>query len=88
MNSAEKIAANMKDEFVSVEHLFLSLLDNANDKLKQLFKDYHITKDTFLKILMGVRGATRVTTNTPEDTYDALKKIRRRPCRARAQQKA
>lgn len=63
----------MKDEFVSVEHLFLSLLDNANDKLKQLFKDYHITKDTFLKILMGVRGATRVTTNTPEDTYDALK---------------
>ena len=74
LNSAEKIAANMKDEFVSVEHLFLSLLDNANDKLKQLFKDYHITKDTFLKILMGVRGATRVTTNTPEDTYDALKK--------------
>ena len=73
LNSAEKIAANMKDEFVSVEHLFLSLLDNANDKLKQLFKDYHITKDTFLKILMGVRGATRVTTNTP-DTYDALKK--------------
>ena len=74
LNAAEKIAANMKDEFVSVEHLFLSLLDNANDKLKQLFKDYHITKDAFLKILMGVRGATRVTTNTPEDTYDALKK--------------
>ena len=72
LNAAEKIAANMKDEYVSVEHLFLSLLDNANEKLKKLFRDYHITKDTFLKILMGVRGATRVTTNTPEDTYDAV----------------
>ena len=62
------------DKIYVAQDLFLSLLDNANEKLKKLFRDYHITKDTFLKILMGVRGATRVTTNTPEDTYDALKK--------------
>ncbi|MBC8570626.1 ATP-dependent chaperone ClpB [Zongyangia hominis] len=71
---AEKLADNMKDEYVSVEHIFLSLLSQANSNLQQLFKDYHIQKDHVLKVLAGVRGATRVTSQSPEETYDALKK--------------
>lgn len=74
LNSAEKTADNMHDEYVSVEHLMLSLLDKPNDTLKKIFKDFNITRDSFLKILMSVRGSTRVTSNTPEETYDALKK--------------
>lgn len=74
LNSAEKTADNMHDEYVSVEHLMLSLLDKPNDTLKRIFKDFNITRDSFLKILMSVRGSTRVTSNTPEETYDALKK--------------
>ena len=71
---AEKLADNMKDEYVSVEHIFLSLISQANSNLKQLFRDYRITKDGFLKVLMGVRGSARVMSQSPEETYDALKK--------------
>ncbi len=71
---AEKLAENMKDEYVSVEHIFLSLISQANSNLKQLFRDYRITKDGFLKVLMGVRGSARVMSQSPEETYDALKK--------------
>lgn len=74
LNLAEKKASEMKDEYVSVEHLMLALIDKPNDALKSLFKQYDITKNNFLKTLMNVRGNTRVTSNSPEDTYDALKK--------------
>ena len=65
---AEKLADNMKDEYVSVEHIFLSLISQANSNLKQLFRDYRITKDGFLKVLMGVRGSARVMSQSPEET--------------------
>ena len=72
--NAETIAKNMKDDYVSVEHIMLALFENANRELKELFKKYNITKNTFLKVLSEVRGNTRVTTDNPEETYDALKK--------------
>lgn len=71
---AENIAKKMKDEYVSVEHLMLSLLDNANREIKDLLKKYNITKNNFLKALAEVRGNTRVTSDNPESTYDVLKK--------------
>ncbi len=74
LTNAEKIAQNMKDEYVSVEHIMLSLLDNANRELKELFKKFNITKNNFLKALSSVRGNTRVTSDNPESTYDVLKK--------------
>ena len=74
LNASEAIAKNMGDEFVSVEHVMLSYFDNADKDIKQLFKDFAIDKDSFLKALQEVRGNQRVTTDTPEDTYDVLKK--------------
>ncbi|MEG1721171.1 MAG: Clp protease N-terminal domain-containing protein, partial [Pseudoflavonifractor sp.] len=74
LNTAEQIAENMKDEYVSVEHLLLALIDTANDHLKSLFQTYHITKEAALQALSTVRGSQRVTSDNPEDTYDALKK--------------
>ena len=71
---AEKLADRMKDEYVSVEHVMLALLENPNSALKQLFSHHRITKEGFLSALVSVRGNTRVTSDTPEDTYDALKK--------------
>ena len=59
---------------MSVEHLFLSMLENPNQNLKRLFKEQGVDKNAFLKALSDVRGATRVTTDSPESTYDALKK--------------
>ena len=72
--NAEKIAKNMKDEYVSVEHIMISLFDNFNSELKSLFREYGITKNDFLKALSKVRGNRRVTSDNPEETYDALKK--------------
>ena len=72
--NAEKVAKRMKDEYVSVEHLMLSLFDNFNSTLKNLFREYGITKNDFLKALSEVRGNRRVTSDNPEETYDALKK--------------
>ena len=74
LNASEAIAKNMGDEFVSVEHVMLSYFDNADKDIKQIFKDFAIDKDSFLKALQEVRGNQRVTTDTPEDTYDVLKK--------------
>ena len=72
--NAEKVAKRMKDEYVSVEHLMLSLFDNFNTTLKNIFREYGITKNDFLKALSEVRGNRRVTSDNPEETYDALKK--------------
>lgn len=71
---AEQIAGRMKDEYVSVEHLFLALMAKADNPLKNLFKDFSINEKDFLNALSTVRGATRVTSDNPEDTYDALSK--------------
>ena len=72
--AAEALAKNMKDEFVSVEHLFLALLDTARGGVKNLFDTYRITKENALKALQAVRGNQRVTSDSPEGTYDALEK--------------
>ena len=71
---AEKQAKNMKDDYVSVEHLFLGLINKANRDIQEIFKKFGISKDVFLKALMGVRGNQRVTNENPENTYDVLKK--------------
>ena len=72
--AAENEAKNMKDEFVSVEHLFLGLLETAQDGVARIFSDYRITKEAVLKALQAVRGNQRVTTDSPEGTYEALQK--------------
>ncbi len=74
LNRAEKTADSMKDEYVSVEHLMLGLMEEAGSSLKNLLNLFHIEKNEFLKVLQQVRGNTRVTSDSPEDTYDALKK--------------
>ena len=71
---AENIADSMKDEYVSVEHLMLSLMENPNRNLREIFKLFDIKKNEFLKVLQEVRGNTRVTSDSPEGTYDVLKK--------------
>ena len=73
-NAAEQQAQTMKDEYVSVEHLFLGLLETARGGVKELFKTYQITKERVLKALQEVRGNQRVTTDNPEATYDTLEK--------------
>ena len=72
--SAEDEAKRMGDEYVSVEHLFLSLLDNPSPSLKELFRKSGITRDRFLQALSTVRGNQRVTSDNPEATYDTLNK--------------
>ena len=72
--SAEDEAKRMGDEYVSVEHLFLSLLDNPSPSMKDLFRESGITKDRFLKALSSIRGNQRVTSDNPEATYDTLNK--------------
>ena len=74
LTDSEKIAKDMKDDYVSVEHIMLSIFDNANRDISDLLKKYNIKKNEFLKALLEVRGNTRVTTDNPESTYDALKK--------------
>ena len=71
---AEDEAKQMGDEYVSVEHLFLALLETADNDVRQLFRNFQITRDGFLKALSEVRGNQRVTSDNPEDTYDSLKK--------------
>ena len=72
--NAEDEARQMGDEYVSVEHLFLSLLKHPNAALKEIFKEYGITRDRFLAALSTVRGNQRVTSDNPEATYDTLEK--------------
>ncbi|MGO5060534.1 ATP-dependent chaperone ClpB [Lawsonibacter sp. LCP25S3_F5] len=74
LNAAEETAKSMKDEYISVEHLFLGLLDSANSALKELFRTYNVTKEKVMQALASVRGNQRVTSDNPEETYDALKK--------------
>ena len=72
--SAEDEAKQMGDDYVSVEHLFLSLLKYPNPALKEIFKEYGITRDRFLQALSTVRGNQRVTSDNPEATHDTLNK--------------
>ncbi|MDD5873889.1 MAG: ATP-dependent chaperone ClpB [Clostridia bacterium] len=72
--SAEDVAKQMGDSYVSVEHLFIALLNEPNKDVKELFKRYNVTKDGFLKALSTVRGNQKVTTDNPEAIYDTLKK--------------
>ncbi|MDD3260960.1 MAG: ATP-dependent chaperone ClpB [Oscillospiraceae bacterium] len=74
LTEAEAAAKRMKDEYVSVEHLFIGLLRKANSTLKELFRTYGITESKFLEALSNVRGNTRVTSDSPEETYAALSK--------------
>ncbi len=72
--NAERQAKRMKDEYVSVEHIMLALMDSPEPEISGLFKRYGISKDRFLSALSTVRGNTRVTSDSPETTYDALAK--------------
>ena len=74
LTKAEEHAKSMGDEYVSVEHIFLSLMKEADPTLKKLFQQYSITKDGFLKALAEVRGNQRVMSDNPEDSYDTLNK--------------
>ncbi len=74
MNQALAIAGGMKDEFVSVEHLFLALLDTAEGSVKELFRTYHVDREQVMQALAALRGNQRVTSDNPEETYEALKK--------------
>ena len=74
LNAAEQTAATMKDEYVSVEHLFLALLEHGNSPVKEVFKTFGLNKNAFLQALSQVRGNQRVTSDHPEDTYDVLNK--------------
>ena len=75
--NAEKKAEKMKDEYVSVEHIYMALLDERNTPSAAIFKRYNITKDKFLDALNKVRGNQRVTSQNPEENYDALNKYGR-----------
>ena len=72
--TAEKLASDMKDEFISVEHIFLAIIACKDRDTEALLSSFRITQDTFLSALMTVRGNTRVTSENPEDTYDVLAK--------------
>lgn len=72
--SAEDHAKHMKDEYVSVEHLFLAMLQYPNKEIKALFQEFNITKERFLEVLSKVRGNQRITSDNPEATYDTLSK--------------
>ena len=71
---AERQANEMKDEFVSVEHLFYGLIEKPNAEVKKIFDAFGIDKNSYMKALMEVRGNVRVTSENPEDTYDVLNK--------------
>ena len=77
LNEAEKTAREMHDEYTSVEHLMLGLFAKPDDTLKALFRECGLTKEKFLTALREVRGNRSVTTDSPEDTYDVLKKYGR-----------
>ena len=72
--SAEDVAKQMGDAYVSVEHLFLAMVHDPSPSMKELFREYGITKDRFLQALSSVRGNQRVTSDNPEATYDTLSK--------------
>ena len=71
---AEKIAQRMKDEYLSVEHVFMGICEKPSPQVSRLLNSLGYKADAFLKVLSEVRGASRVTSDSPEETYDALKK--------------
>ena len=74
LTAAQEQASAMKDEYISVEHLLLGLMERPNSNLKELFRTYNVTKEKVMQALASVRGNQRVTSDNPEETYDALKK--------------
>ena len=74
-SQAEEVAASMKDEFVSVEHLFLAMIDRPDNTIRALFQTYQIQREDAMLALSEVRGNQRVTSDNPEDTYEALEKF-------------
>ena len=74
LREAAAQAERMHDEYISVEHLMLGLLSVPDRSTKEIMQRFNLTQDGFLKALSAVRGAARVTSDSPEDTYDALKK--------------
>ena len=74
LTAAEEKAKQMRDEYISVEHLFIGLLEKPNSQLKEIFSSLGITEKAFLSALEQVRGSVRVTGQNPEETYDVLKK--------------
>ncbi len=74
MNAALEVAISMKDEYVSVEHLLLALLDKADSTIKELLKTYRLEREKVMQALAALRGNQRVTSDNPEETYEALKK--------------
>ena len=74
LRGAEQEAQAMKDEYISVEHIFLGLLAQPDSALKELFRTYHVDREKVMQALASVRGNQRVTSDNPEDTYNALKK--------------
>ena len=74
LTAAEKQAQQMKDEYISVEHVFMGMLQRPGRVAGELFKQFGITPEKFMQVLSAVRGNQRVTTDNPESTYDALKK--------------
>ncbi|MCF2558234.1 ATP-dependent chaperone ClpB [Fournierella massiliensis] len=74
LNAAEAAAGRMKDEYISVEHLFLGLLEKPNKAVQEVLRAFNLNESRFMEALAGVRGNQRVTSDNPEDTYDALKK--------------
>ena len=74
LTAAEKQANKMQDDYVSVEHILLGLIENPNDTLKRLFREQNITEPRVLEALKSIRGNQKVKSDNPEDTYDVLKK--------------
>ncbi len=72
---AEEVAASMKDEFVSVEHIFLAMIDSPDSTVRALFQTYMIQREEAMQALQEIRGSQRVTSDNPEDTYEALERF-------------
>ena len=79
LNAAEAAATRMKDEYISVEHLFLGLLEKPNGAVQEILRAFSLDKNRFMEALAQVRGNQRVTSDNPEETYDALEKVRPGP---------
>ena len=74
LNEADNQAKRMRDEYVSVEHIFLGMIEAPNSEVREIFRLFGVTSDRFLKVLQEVRGSAQVTSQNPEETYDVLKK--------------
>jgi len=77
LNNAEKTAKNLKDEFISTEHIFIATSEESSENASKILKKYGLTKDIVLKILVSIRGDQRITDQNPEDKYQALEKYGR-----------